>query len=237
MLMSSNTDKETTRGLQFFREANHVLPKNLSGETSQTDDQQRIRPLRVLSDISGFSTIFMPGASSSFVFKTAKSSPHILRLRGGYTRWLSSFDSANTGCEKGFIYVDSQVRLLSWSSLSTLAKKIQNCVRACQLPSQTQFDYPWTLRKVALEEQVDHLAYSTSSETYVFASSQRADFRLPESDDLHPEWRNEGLSLPIANPLYCTLLMQHSELAFCPKIPQSNIKVISPKTWSIIDRY
>lgn len=112
MLMLSNSDDESSRCLQFFREANHVLPKNLSGETSQTDNQRRNRPLRVLSDISGFSTVFMPGASSSFIFKTAKSSPHILRLRGGYTRWLSSFDSANTGCEKGFIYVDSQVRPL-----------------------------------------------------------------------------------------------------------------------------
>lgn len=53
----------------------------------------------------------MQGASSSFVFKTAKSSPHIIRLRGGFTRWLSSFDSADTGCGNGFIYVDSQVRL------------------------------------------------------------------------------------------------------------------------------
>jgi hypothetical protein len=69
------------------------------------------------------------------------------------------------------------------------------------LPPQTQFDYSWTLRKIALEEQVDHLAYSTSSETYVFASSQRADFKLPEGDDLHPEWRNEGLSLRIADLL------------------------------------
>jgi cleavage and polyadenylation specificity factor subunit 1 len=53
----------------------------------------------------------MPGASSSFVFKTAKSSPHIIRLRGDFTRWLSSFDSAETSCDNGFIYVDSQVRL------------------------------------------------------------------------------------------------------------------------------
>jgi hypothetical protein len=53
----------------------------------------------------------MPGASSSFIFRTAKSSPHITRLRGGFTRWLSSFDSADIDCENGFIYLDSQVRL------------------------------------------------------------------------------------------------------------------------------
>jgi len=51
----------------------------------------------------------MPGASSSFIIRTARSSPHITRLRGSLTRWLSSFDSAETGCENGFIYLDSQV--------------------------------------------------------------------------------------------------------------------------------
>jgi cleavage and polyadenylation specificity factor subunit 1 len=48
------------------------------------------------------------------------------------------------------------------------------------------------LRQVPLEEQVDFLAYSTSSETYVLGTSRLADFKLPEADDLHPEWRGEG---------------------------------------------
>lgn len=45
-----------------------------------------------------------------------------------------------------------------------------------------------------LGEQVDHLTYSTSSDTYVLGTSHKADFRLPEDDELHPEWRNEGRS-------------------------------------------
>ncbi|KAI3138791.1 hypothetical protein CBS147325_6846 [Penicillium roqueforti] len=200
-LIPAKAGHESSRRLQLFRESNHVLPKSSGEVSSQIQKQQRLRPLRVLPNNSGFSTIFMPGASSSFVFRTAKSSPHIIRLRGGFTRWLSSFDSANTGCENGFIYVDSQ-----------------SCIRVCQLPSQTQFDYPWTLRKIPIEEQVDFLAYSTSSETYVLGTSHQGDFKLPEGDDLHPEWRNE-------------------ELSFCPKIPESSIKVVSPKTWTIIDSY
>ena len=63
----------------------------------------------------------------------------------------------------------------------------------CQLPHGTQFDYSWPLRVVHVGEQVDHLAYSSSSRTYVLGTSRPADFKLPDDDELHPEWRNEGL--------------------------------------------
>lgn len=57
----------------------------------------------------------------------------------------------------------------------------------------TRFDYQWTLKKVHLGEQVDHLAYSTSSGMYVLGTCHATDFKLPDDDELHPEWRNEGL--------------------------------------------
>ncbi|CAG8367489.1 unnamed protein product [Penicillium salamii] len=214
-----STGGEQPGRLQFFRESNSALPNTPSEDAlEQAGYQQRFRPMRVLANVSGFSTVFMPGASPSFIFRTAKSSPHITRLRGGFTRWLSSFDSTNTDCEAGFIYVDSQ-----------------HCIRACQLPPKTQFDYPWPLRQIPLEEQVDFLAYSTSSETYVIGTSRPADFKLPEGDDLHPEWRGEGTY--IADSYIGTSLITVVELSFCPKIPESSIKVISPKTWTIIDSY
>lgn len=42
-------------------------------------------------------------------------------------------------------------------------------------------------------ESVDHLAYSPSSEMYALGTSNKANFKLPNDDELHPEWRNEGL--------------------------------------------
>jgi cleavage and polyadenylation specificity factor subunit 1 len=57
------------------------------------------------------------------------------------------------------------------------------------------------LRQIPLEEQVDFLAYSTSSETYVIGTSLPADFKLPEADDLHPEWRGEGSLMFFINAL------------------------------------
>lgn len=157
--------------------------------------------MRIFHDVSGLSGVFLPGNSSGFIVKTSTSSPHLIRLRGEYTKWLSGLDSADLGCEKGFIYVDSE-----------------NRIHACQLPPDTQFERSWTSRKIPLNEQVDFLAYSTSSETYVVATSTNVDFKLPENDELHPEWRNESIS-------------------FLPQVPQSSIKVVSPKSWSVIDSY
>ncbi|KAJ5092215.1 hypothetical protein NUU61_007085 [Penicillium alfredii] len=198
----SDVENAPASPVRFFREANHFLQKTPSqANYAQFEKQQRLRRLRILSEVSGFSTVFIPGSSAGFILKTAASSPHIVRLRGEFIRWLSAFDSAAIGCEKGFIYVDSQ-----------------DCVRVCQLPLQTRFDYPWTLRKVPLEEQVDFLTYSSSSKTYVLGTSHHVGFKLPENDELHSEWRSESIS-------------------FLPEIPQSAIKVLSPKTWSVIDSY
>lgn len=163
--------------------------------------QSRARPLRKFNDISGLSGVFLPGVSAGFILRTSASSPHLIRLRGDFTKWLDGFDSASLGCEKGFIYVDSE-----------------NVIRACQFALETQFDHSWTTRKVPLHEQVDFLAYSTASETYVVATSVKTEFKLPENDELHPEWRTEGVS-------------------FLPEVPQSSIKVISPKSWTVVDSY
>lgn len=133
--------------------------------------------------------------------KTAHSSPHFVGMRGEFTRWLTNFHSPVFGCENGFIWVDLDHR-----------------VHVSQLPSKTVFDYSWTLRRIPVNEQVDYLSYSTASQTYVLATSCDVEFKLPDNDELHPEWRTEPLS-------------------FLPKVPQSSIKVISPKTWAVIDTY
>ncbi|CAI7651198.1 unnamed protein product [Penicillium pancosmium] len=198
--ISKTTGDQPTQELRFFREAHHSL-SNISSKTPSEEMQSRARPLRKFNDISGLSGVFLPGVSAGFILRTSASSPHLIRLRGDFTKWLDGFDSASLGCEKGFIYTDSE-----------------SVIRACQFAPETQFDHSWTTRKVPLNEQVDFLAYSTASETYVVATSVKAEFKLPENDELHPEWRSEGVS-------------------FLPEVPQSSIKVISPKSWSVVDSY
>ncbi|CAK47110.1 uncharacterized protein An16g09140 [Aspergillus niger] len=83
-------------------------------------------------------------------------------------------------------------------------------VRFCKLPPMTRFDYQWTLKRVHLGEQVDHLAYSTSSGMYVLGTCHATDFKLPEDDELHPEWRNEAISFfPSARGSFIKLVWDH----------------------------
>ncbi|KAJ5634886.1 Cleavage/polyadenylation specificity factor A subunit C-terminal [Penicillium herquei] len=202
VFIQSDADNNPS-SLRFYREAHHTLSKIKSPSSSIQEDMtsQRPRPLRALSNISGLSTVFMPGDPGSFLVRTSKSSPHVVRLRGEYIRWLSTFDSPATGCENGFIYVDSE-----------------NIIRTCRLPPNINLDYSWIIRKVQLDEQVDFLTYATASKTYVLGTSSNEDFKLPDNDELHPEWRGE-------------------EIEFLPEVPQSFIKVVSPKTWEVIDSY
>ncbi|KAJ5491547.1 Protein c.t1.c1 [Penicillium diatomitis] len=191
----------SSKSLRFHRETNHNLTDTAAAAASTVEMQQQSKPLRVLSNVSGYSTVFLPGASAGFVMRTAASSPHLVRLRGNFIRWLSGHDSAGSGCDHGFIYVDSASQ-----------------IRACQLPCGTQFDYSWPLRKISLDEQIDHLTFSTTSNTYVVGTSHDAEFKLPDNDELHPEWRNEAIT-------------------FCPHVPHSSVKVVNPETWTVIDEY
>ena len=95
----------------FYREMSHVSsnPPSDFGMEQSDAKQERTRRLRILPDISGYGTVFLPGNSASFIFKTSTSVPHVIRLRGESARGLSSFDSAAAGCDKGFIYLDSKV--------------------------------------------------------------------------------------------------------------------------------
>lgn len=65
-----------------------------------------------------------------------------------------------------------------------------------RLPSNTRFDSGWATRKIALGEQVDSIVYSSASECYVIGTSAKEDFKLPEDDESHTEWRNECMETP-----------------------------------------
>lgn len=190
----ADSPSEELAGLKFLKEANHVLPKI---PTTSDDWRSEPRPLRVLPNISGYSSVFIPGSSAGFVFRTSATSPHFIRLRGDYTKGLGCFSSP----DKGFAYLDSD-------GLAHLAT----------LPHGAQLGYSWAFKRVQIGEQIDQLTYSSTSNTYVLGTCHRSEFKLPDDDELHPEWRNEVTS-------------------FLPEVHQSSLKVVSPKTWTVIDSY
>ncbi|KAL2869932.1 cleavage/polyadenylation factor CFT1 [Aspergillus lucknowensis] len=189
-----NSPNGQPAGFRFLKEANHILPRVSAKRDS---GQVESKSLRILHNISGYSCIFIPGPSAGFIFRTPTTSPHFIRLRGCHTRGIGCFDTS----DKGFAYLDSN-----------------GLIRLAKLPSGTQLGYSWALKRVPIGEQIDQLAYSSASETYVLGTCVGSDFRLPDDDELHPEWRNEVIS-------------------FVPQVHQSSLKVVNPKTWSVIDSY
>ncbi|OJJ46311.1 hypothetical protein ASPZODRAFT_133341 [Penicilliopsis zonata CBS 506.65] len=192
----------SSSSLRFFKERNYSAPKSSSDYPNVLQDRKlRPRPLRILQDVSGLNAIFMPGESASFVFRMSSSAPHVFRVRGDFTRSMSEFQSVLPGGQRAFVYVDSE-----------------HAVQISHLPLETHFNYSWTIRRVPLKEQVDYVTYSSSSEKYVLGTSMREEFRLPDDDELHPEWGGEVISLP-------------------PEIEHGSLKLLSPDTWSVIDSY
>ncbi len=103
-------------------------------------------PLRACENIGGYSTVFMPGASPSFVIKSAKSTPKVVGLQGTAVRALSPFHTG--GSERGFIYADSE-----------------GIARVSQLPEGCSFgELGMSVRKVALGMDVGAIAYPPPAE-------------------------------------------------------------------------
>lgn len=120
--MATDDNAATPRDLHFLKESNHALPRfpYEAAAKSTANAQLRPRPLRSLPDVSGFSVVFMPGASPSFIFKAAATTPHVVRLRADHVPGLSSLHVPDS--EAGFVYLDSDV-----SSLMMLFKPFELC--------------------------------------------------------------------------------------------------------------
>ncbi|PGH18500.1 hypothetical protein AJ80_04470 [Polytolypa hystricis UAMH7299] len=200
---TSTSEEGSQSSVRFSKVVTHCLGKP---STELTHEEQRgdtshplMRRLRPLEDVCGYRTVFIPGTSPSFIIKSSVSIPHVIPMRSKAVYSLSSFHVP--ACEKGIVYVD-----------------IDNVVRMARFPGNTRYDHSWSLRKVGLGEQVDCVVYSSTVETYILGTSHKLDFKLPEDDEVHTEWRSEDIS-------------------FLPQIDTGSVKLVSPKTWTIIDSY
>ncbi|EFR01919.1 serine/threonine protein kinase [Nannizzia gypsea CBS 118893] len=188
--------------LQFIKAVNHVVMGPRTNQPMNKDINRSPSPsklLRALSDVCGYKTVFMSGQNPCFILKSAIARPNVLRLRGKAVQSLTGFHIA--ACERGFAYVDED-----------------NVIRMSRLPSNTRFDSAWATRKIPLGEQVDCIVYSSASESYVIGTSTKEDFKLPEDDESHTEWRNEFIT-------------------FLPQLDRGTVKLLEPKNWSAIDIY
>ncbi|EEY23743.1 cft-1 [Verticillium alfalfae VaMs.102] len=103
--------QEERKGLAtslFFKKVSnsHLAKSPVEAAEDEAVQENRVIPLRACDNIGGYSTVFVPGASPSFILKSSKSTPKVIGLQGLGVNGMSSFHTE--GCERGFIYADSK---------------------------------------------------------------------------------------------------------------------------------
>ncbi|CAN8101264.1 unnamed protein product [Discula destructiva] len=168
----------------FFRKlSNNHFARSFEEPVDKDDDDDAApelkMPLRACHSIGGYSTVFLPGPSPSFIIKSAKSTPKVLGLQGVGVRTLSTFHTE--GCEQGFIYADTE-----------------GIARVTQLSSDCTFsELGMSVRKVPLNVDVNSVAYHATSGAYLVGCNVEEEFELPKDDDSNPQqapfWQKERL--------------------------------------------
>ncbi|KAK8075215.1 CPSF A subunit region [Apiospora hydei] len=183
-----------------------------STDLSKSLHFQKVSNDRVAKNIGGYKTVFLPGASASFILKSSKTMPKVIGLQGDGVRSMSSFHTE--GCERGFIYSDSN-----------------GVARVCQVPAvdTTYAEIGMSLRKLPLDTNVNSITYHPPSSTYAVGCDVMEPFELPKEDDYHKEWQLEkdltfkpmverGL-IKLINPLNWTVIdtveLEPSEIVMC----------------------
>ena len=151
-------------------------PVEAADESGQAETRKRHHPMRRLLDISGFSAVFVPGASSALILKHAASNIRVHDIQGGTIKALNSCHSLI--CPRGFVYINDQGYL-----------------NEAQLPANADFGHSeWVSHKSELGEDVAHIAFFERTGSYVLATSQPAGFQLPQDDEWNSDWHDEKTS-------------------------------------------
>lgn len=144
--------------------------------------------MRAVSNLGGYSTVFLPGGSPSFIIKGSKSTPKVISLQGVGVRGMSSFHTE--GCDRGFIYVD-----------------IDGIARVSQFPPGISFELGMQLQKVELGEAIHAVTYHPPMQSYVIGTSTQVDFELPKDDDHRRDWQKEDIQFkPTTEQSYLRLI-------------------------------
>ena len=151
-------------------------PAIAAQETVDNTQDTTDKPMRAIQNLSGYSTIFLPGGSPSFVIKSSKSLPRVVNLRGNGVRGMSSFHTE--GCDRGFIYVDTA-----------------GVARVSQLPADTNFtELGVPVTKMTLGQTIHAVSYHAPSQTCIVGASTMTQFELPKDDDHHHQWQKDDIS-------------------------------------------
>lgn len=176
------------------------VPSDEILDLDDLDQEPQHSPLRTISNVGGYSAIFLPGQSPTFIMKSRLSSPHLHPLHESRVKAFGSLNT--TDCSAGFAYIDDNDNL-----------------QMGQLDPYMRYGESALLsRKVELGDDVNCLAYFMPTRSYILGASRPADFKLPDDDEWHTEWKDEAAS-------------------FLPQVEQGSIRVMSSSSWKVIDTY
>lgn len=164
----------------LFKKATNATMAKGPEETPQDEEAEppRFFPLRACANVGGYSAVFMPGPSPSFVLKSSKSIPRVIGLQGVGSRGMSTFHTE--GCDRGFIYADSE-----------------GVARVTQLPEATNLtELGLSVKKIPLDQDIRNVSYHQPTGTYIAACTTYEPFELPRDDDYHKEWARETITFP-----------------------------------------
>ncbi|KAL8813991.1 MAG: hypothetical protein Q9223_006755, partial [Gallowayella weberi] len=161
--------RDTT--LRFLKMPNPDFSKTSMSSGYEEDGETRREPMRAIHDISGYSTVFLPGDAPTFIIKSASSPPQLINTREKPIASLACLNTMN--CKKGFVYRDQQ-----------------GYINFAQLPAQSHYHTGWVTRKLSFGEDVHAVDFHEPSETCFVGVSRKVDFKLPD-DETHLEWSSE----------------------------------------------
>ncbi|KAJ4297010.1 mRNA cleavage and polyadenylation factor subunit [Collariella sp. IMI 366227] len=167
---------EFSKTLFFQKLSNTAFAKSPEeAEDDEATHQPRFLSMRRCNNIAGYSAVFVPGASPSFILRSSKSMPRVMPLQGVGVIAMSPFHTE--GCEHGFIYADSQY-----------------VARVSQLPVDWSYaETGLAVKKVPIGEDISAIAYHPPTQSYVLGCNTVEPFELPRDDDYHKEWARENL--------------------------------------------
>ncbi|EPE06685.1 cleavage and polyadenylation specificity factor subunit [Ophiostoma piceae UAMH 11346] len=210
---SASPAANAAASLRFLKSLNNTFAKASSqDEGEDTVPESQTMPLRICNNIGGYSTVFVPGSSPSFILKSAKSSPKVIGLQGASVRSLSPFHTQ--GCERGFIYVD-----------------VEGTSRVCSLPAKTNLtELGVTVRKVPLNVDSSGVAYHPPTAVYAVGASTLESFELPKDESHRSDWAKESIAFkpqfergklllisPVSWSIIDTVEMESCEVIMCVK--------------------
>lgn len=167
--------QDVSRTLHFQKLPNSTFARDPEKVDEDEDDElPRAVPMRRCDNIAGYKTVFIPGDSPSFIFKSSKTLPKVIGLQGKAIRGMSSFHTE--GCERGFIFADSK-----------------GTARVSQIPASdtTYADIGMSLRKLPMGVDAHTITHHPPSGMYVAGCDVLEPFELPKEDDYHKEWQYE----------------------------------------------